>query len=204
MATASIGARQIGNSTPASIALASGFGMRVIARPRLRHSPHSTMSAAETRNAPTASENRMPPPDAASSTAAPGVDHAIASGMRSQSAPTVLTTAIARHTAKRPDAASASEAPTACSPAITSTNEVANPEMAATNPAEIGWRTDVLFDGSKPRGEPTVCDAHLMRRWPSPRWQYRVTDPRGDHDEHRPLPRALRALHRAAARHGRE
>jgi hypothetical protein len=27
---------------------------------------------------------------------------------------------------------------------MTSTNDVANPEMAATNPAEIGWRTDVL------------------------------------------------------------
>jgi hypothetical protein len=26
---------------------------------------------------------------------------------------------------------------------MTITNEVANPEMAATNPAEIGWRTEV-------------------------------------------------------------
>ncbi len=64
--------------------------------------------------------------------------------MRSHSAPTVLTTAIARHTANSPDAACASDAPTARRPAMTITNEVANPEMAATNPAEIGWRTDVL------------------------------------------------------------
>jgi hypothetical protein len=62
--------------------------------------------------------------------------------MRSHSAATVETTAIAMQTAKRPDAACSSSAPTACSAAMTSANELANPEMAATNPAEIGWRRD--------------------------------------------------------------
>jgi len=62
--------------------------------------------------------------------------------MRSVSAATVLTIAVARHKANSPDAASAGDAPTAFNPAMTSTNEVANPEMAATNPADIGWSMD--------------------------------------------------------------
>jgi hypothetical protein len=62
----------------------------------------------------------------------------MASGMRSQSAQTVLTIAIAMHTANNPDEASASVAPTARSPAITITNDDAKPDMAATKPAEIG------------------------------------------------------------------
>jgi hypothetical protein len=56
----------------------------------------------------------------------------------------MLTTAIARHSANSPDAACWSFAPTARSPAMTSANELANPEMAATIPAEIGWMTDVV------------------------------------------------------------
>jgi len=46
--------------------------------------------------------------------------------------------------ANRPDAASPEEAPTAESPAMTSANELAKPEIAATKPAEIGWKTDVV------------------------------------------------------------
>ena len=38
------GARQIGNRMPASIALAIGFGMLVIARPSAGHSPLSTIA----------------------------------------------------------------------------------------------------------------------------------------------------------------
>ncbi len=90
------------------------------------------------RKAPTASENSMPLPPAASSTAAPGVDQAMASGMRSQSAPTVLTTAMARQSARRPEAACSSEAPTAAKAAMTRANEEAKPEIAATMPAEMG------------------------------------------------------------------
>jgi len=68
----------------------------------------------------------------------------MASGIRSHSAPMILTTAIARHSANSPDAACWSLAPTALSPAMTSANELANPEMAATNPAEIGWMRGVV------------------------------------------------------------
>src|SRR6185312_9232619 len=45
-----------------------------------------------------------------------------------------------RHNTRSPDDASSSEAPTACSPAMTSANEVANPEIAATTPAVMGWK----------------------------------------------------------------
>ena len=153
VATASIGARQMGSSTPASIALASGFGMLVMARPSAGHSPHSSSSAAHTRKAPTASENLMPSLAVASSTAAPGVDQAKASGMRSHTAATMLVIATARHTANSPDDASLGDAPTAASPAITSANDDAKPEMAATNPADIGWKmVPLLVDEPQYRG----------------------------------------------------
>ena len=114
--------------------------MLVMARPRAGHSPHSRMSTAHTRNAPTASENLMPLFAAASNTAAPGVDHAKASGRRNHSAATMFVIATAKQIAKSPEAASASVAPTAKSPAMTSANELAKPEIAATNPAEMGWK----------------------------------------------------------------
>ena len=113
--------------------------MRVIARPSAGHSPHSTMSAA-------ADDERADRVGEAEAVARgreqhgrPGVDHAKASGIRSQSAATMLTMATARHSANSPDAASRAVAPTATRPAMTSTNERANPEMAATKPAEMGW-----------------------------------------------------------------
>jgi hypothetical protein len=56
----------------------------------------------------------------------------------------IATIAIAMQIAKSPDDASAGEAPTARSPAMTRANELAKPEIAATNPAEIGWRTDAV------------------------------------------------------------
>ncbi len=58
--------------------------------------------------------------------------------MRSHRAATIFTIAIDRQMARSPDAASPGDAPTAASPAITSANELANPEMAATSPAEMG------------------------------------------------------------------
>lgn len=59
----------------------------------------------------------------------------------------MLTIAIEIHRANRPEAASASEAPTAWSPAMTRAKELAKPEMAATNPAEIGWTRDGVAMG---------------------------------------------------------
>ena len=85
--------------------------------------------------APTAAGN--PPataPDDASS-AAPGVDQAIAVGMRvrrlnhTDPAPASIVTAIS------PDAACAGLAPTASSPRSTTANVLANPTKVARNPA---------------------------------------------------------------------
>src|ERR671912_812808 len=54
---AATGARQIGKRMPASIALAMGLGMLVIARPSAGQRPASTMSTPQTMNAPTAAAN---------------------------------------------------------------------------------------------------------------------------------------------------
>ena len=51
------------------------------------------------------------------------------------------------HSTSNPDAASAAVAPTACSPAISSANELANPVIAAMMPAMIGCATDVRGAG---------------------------------------------------------
>ncbi len=67
---------------PASIALAIGFGMRVIARASHDHSPVASSSTPHSRNAPTAAEKSSVSPFAATSSAAPGVDHANESGIR--------------------------------------------------------------------------------------------------------------------------
>ncbi|GAA3741615.1 hypothetical protein GCM10022239_16570 [Leifsonia bigeumensis] len=67
---------------PASIALAIGFGMLVMSRPSAGQSPHSTMSAPQTMNAPTAPAKFAWFWPAATRSAAPGVDQAIEIGMR--------------------------------------------------------------------------------------------------------------------------
>ena len=129
------------------MALAIGFGMLVIKRPNAGHNPHSTMSAAQTRNAPTTDPNSMSPVPAPALTrsAAPGVDHANEIGMRNQKPSTMHVKPAARHSAKRPEAACASVAPTARNPAMTSANELAKPVIAAIKPAEMGWRMFVPF-----------------------------------------------------------
>ena len=67
---------------PASIALARDFGMLVIARPRAGQSPHNAMSTPHTAKAPTAAEKSIVVAEAATSSAAPGVDQANEIGMR--------------------------------------------------------------------------------------------------------------------------
>src|SRR5581483_3227172 len=76
------GARQNSSSTPASIALAIGAGIASTARPSGFHRPAITTSAPATRNAPTAAENPPATGPVAASNAAPGVDQAIAIGIR--------------------------------------------------------------------------------------------------------------------------
>ena len=44
-----------------------------------------------------------------------------------------------RQRTNKPDEASPSVAPTACNPATTSANDVANPLIEATSPAEMDW-----------------------------------------------------------------
>ncbi len=136
---ASIGARQIGNRMPASIALASGVGMRVIARVSAGHSPVMAMSTPQTMNAPTAAEKLWVVAWAAISSAAPGVDQANDSGIRNRRLSTIAMIACAMHSVRSPDAASAGVAPTARRPASTSTKALANPVTAPTRPATIGW-----------------------------------------------------------------
>jgi hypothetical protein len=120
--------------------------MEVIDRPRAGQSPVSTISTPLTAKAPTAAEKSSVAADA-SSNAAPGVDHANASGMRYRKLSTIASTPWTTHSARSPDAACADDAPTATSPAMTSANELANPVTAATIPAAIGCSIPPLPTG---------------------------------------------------------
>ena len=136
--TARTGPTQIGSRTPASIALASAGGIEAIARPSAPHSPLSTMSAPQTRNAPTAAGNPPLGAPVDTSSAAPGVDQAIATGIRTRRLMRIATTPAPTQSASRPDVASSRSAPTACSPASTTGNEPENPTSAVTQPARTG------------------------------------------------------------------
>ena len=81
----------------------------------------------------------MCPEDASS--AAPGVDQAIAIGSRVRRPSTIAVSPIATHSASRPEAAWRSSAPTARSPARTTANELVSPTAAATTPASTAWRS---------------------------------------------------------------
>jgi len=73
-------------STPASKPAAISVGMRFITRSNHPVTPTSVMSTAHTIKAPTACAiSYWPVAPAAANTAAPGVDHAIMTGFRSQS-----------------------------------------------------------------------------------------------------------------------
>ena len=91
-------------------------------------------------NAATALPNPIEPSalPAATSSAAPGVDQANEMGIFSQNDRMQQMSPTTRHSAKRPDAACPSVAPTARRPAMTRAKEVANPVIAATMPAEMG------------------------------------------------------------------
>src|SRR5690554_685778 len=136
--TAVTGARQMGSRMPASIALASGVGMRVTARPRAGHRPHKKMRTPQTMNAPTAVSILTPPPPAAISTAAPGVDQTIEIGCRYRHESSTVKMPDVTHSASSPDAAWESLAPTASNPAMTSGNELAKPLSEATIPVDTG------------------------------------------------------------------
>jgi hypothetical protein len=101
-------------------------------------------SAAATRKAPTATAK---PPDGATveaSSAAPGVDQAMAMGMRMRRPNQIASSAWPMQRASRPEADSAGLAPTPASPWSTMGKALAKPTTAARMPAEIGWAMDPL------------------------------------------------------------
>ena len=132
------GAVHRGSSTPASIAAATGAGMAATARPRAGNSPAATMSSPHSANAPTAAGQPPGTGPVATSSAAPGVDQAIAIGIRCRSPSQVAQIPAATLTVSSPEAAWASLAPTARSPASTTVNELAKPTTAVTTPASTG------------------------------------------------------------------
>ena len=69
------------SSTPASMPDASDAGMRLIIRSKRPEKPDAAISNADIRNAPIASDSGSPA-TLPISMAAPGVDHAVTTGMR--------------------------------------------------------------------------------------------------------------------------
>lgn len=79
-------------STPASMALARVMGMDSTARAKGRHRPAMITSAAATRNAPTATAKPPAGAPVLASSATPGVDPAMAMGMRIRSPSQIAST----------------------------------------------------------------------------------------------------------------
>ena len=106
------------------------------------------MSAATTRNAPTAAGQPPSTSPVAARSAAPGVDHAAVIGIRYRHASTTHASPIVTQSARSPLAACAGVAPTARRPVSTTTKELVNPTSAVTIPAVIGRASDVDVAGS--------------------------------------------------------
>ena len=97
------------------------------------------------------------------SSAAPGVDQAMLTGIRVRSPSTTATAPDARQTASSPDAACRSSAPTARSPARTTGNAPPKPTSAVTTPASTGRIT--LPVTPRTLGGPA---RHRPARWGAP------------------------------------
>ena len=157
LSTALNGSRHRGRSTPASIAAASARGIRSTVRPSHGHSPASTSSTPHSRKAATAVANPPSGTPAVASSAAPGVDQAMATGSLVRRASPMLSSPITSNSAISPDAASSAEAPTPRSPASTTANEPAKPTRPATIPAETACPSPGPGSGQRPR--------HRNARW---------------------------------------
>ncbi len=137
---ASTGARQIGSRMPASMALAMGVGMRVIARASHGHSPVMSSRIPHSTNAPTAAEKSSVSPLAATHERRTGRRpgdrdrHPVPQAQRDRQQALEARRAPAGPTRPRPE----SPRPSAV-PRSSSANELANPVSEATIPAEIGW-----------------------------------------------------------------
>ena len=143
------GDRHTGKSTPANSALASGAGIAVMSRSKRRETPASTVSPPETTKAPSAAGYPPCTCPAPISTAAPGVDQAMLSGIRDRQDSTMPSTPMPMLSVASPDADSARSAPIACSPASTTENEPTKPTSAATSPATIGCASLRLIPRSR-------------------------------------------------------
>lgn len=120
------------------MACATDVGIRAMRSPNGGTSPVTTMSSPTTRNAPTAAAHPPSTAPVVTSRAAPGVDQATVIGSLDHHASTTVPTPMRIVTAMRPLDACAALAPTADSPASTTTNELVNATSADTTPAEIG------------------------------------------------------------------
>ena len=134
-ATAVTGATQRCSKMPASMALANAGGIAFTALPKGFQRPAITSNNDDKRNAPTAVENPPGTTPVVANKAAPGVDQATLTGMRVFRLKMIPPRPIAIDNAMRPEAASASLAPTAFSPCTTTAKELAKPTKAASAPA---------------------------------------------------------------------
>ena len=135
LSTAVNGFRHSGRSTPASMAAARVRGIRVTVRSSHGQSPARVSSTPQSRNAPTAVANPPSGTPAVASSAAPGVDQAMAIGSRVRTASTTVSAPISTDSTIRPEAASAGDAPTPRSPASTTANAPPKPTTPETIPA---------------------------------------------------------------------
>ena len=142
--TADTGSMTSCNSTPASIADASGVGIDSTRRPSGRMSPQSASRMPQTMNAPTAEANPPCGAAAAASSAAPGVDHAMVTGIFRRQLNSTHPRPIVRQSAMSPEAACACDAPTARSPVSTTANEEVKPTSPQTMPAMTVGMTEVV------------------------------------------------------------
>lgn len=138
------GARQSVRSTPASIACATGVGMRAISRPIPGQTAVTVMSRPVTRNAPTAAGQPPTRPPVPTSSAAPGVDQAKVIGIRVRAETSTVARPMVTNSASSPDPAWVGVAPTARSPDSTTANELVEPTRAVTSPATTGRRWSVM------------------------------------------------------------
>ena len=140
------------SSTPASIADANAPGMRSTSSPRGRTRPQSASSAPQITNAPTAEANPPFGTAAVASSAAPGVDHAMVIGIFRRQLNSTQPRPIVRQSANNPDAACASDAPTARSPVSTTANELVKPTSPQTTPARTVCRVPMVFATARSLG----------------------------------------------------
>ena len=141
-------------STPASSAAAIAAGMRSITRSNQPLKPHSAISAALTIKAPTASAMLKPPATpAAASTAAPGVDQATITGLRSSSEGTAQHRPMPQPRAHIHELICAGVAPKAWAAWNTRATELVTPTNTATKPALSADRLKSLKN----------CMAHIVR-----------------------------------------